>query len=154
MPGLSGIQGVQKMKELCPSCKILMFTVFEDDDRIFESICNGADGYILKNTSPVKIMQSLQELTEGGVPMSPFVARKVFGFFRNGIPVKDYQLTPRETEILTFLVKGFSYKMIASECFISIDTVKKHLQNIYYKLQVSCGTEAVAKALSEKIIRL
>jgi DNA-binding NarL/FixJ family response regulator len=153
MPGMSGIQGVQIFKELCPSSKILMFTVFEEDDRIFESICNGADGYILKSSPPLKIIQSLQELMEGGVPMSPFVAQRVFGFFRNGVPVKDYQLTSRETEILTHLVKGLSYKMIAAECFITMDTVKKHLQNIYYKLQVSCGTEAVAKALREKIIR-
>lgn len=154
MPGMSGIQGVKIIRELCPAVRIMMFTVFEDDDRIFESICNGADGYILKNTSPLKIIQSLQELSDGGVPMSPFVARKVFSFFRKGPPVRDYQLTPRETGILKLLVKGFSYKMIASECFITIDTVKKHLQNIYYKLQVSCGTEAVAKAISEKIIRL
>lgn len=153
MPGMSGIDGVKVIKEKCPYTKVLMFTVFDDDDRIFESICNGADGYILKNTPPLKIIQALLDLMEGGAPLSPFVAQKVFRYFRKSAVVPDYQLTVRELHILGLLVKGNSYKMIASECAIAIDTVKKHLQNIYYKLQVSCGTEAVAKALSEKIIR-
>jgi DNA-binding NarL/FixJ family response regulator len=132
-----------------------MYTVFDDDNRIFECICNGADGYLLKNTSPLKLIQALQELAEGGAPMSPFVAKKVFQFFRNKEKAQDsFNLTPREIEILEWLVRGNSYKMIADKSFISIDTVKKHLQNIYHKLHVNCGTEAVVKALQHKIVRL
>jgi DNA-binding NarL/FixJ family response regulator len=153
LPGMSGIEAVRIIKQRCPDTRVMMFTVFDDDDRIFQSICNGADGYLLKNTPPLKIIQGLQDLMEGGAPMSPFVARKVFQQFRNGSSASDYQLTPREVEILGQLVKGNSYKMIAAECDITIDTVKKHLQNIYYKLHVNCGTEAVAKAIKEKIIR-
>ncbi|MGB5025577.1 MAG: response regulator transcription factor, partial [Saprospiraceae bacterium] len=153
MPGMNGIEATRIIKQNCPHARIMMFTVFDDDDRIFESICNGADGYILKNTPPLKIIQALDELMAGGAPMSPFIAQKVFQHFRNSTVVPDYKLTERELEILNLLVKGNSYKMISGICFISLDTVKKHLQNIYYKLQVSCGTEAVAKALKEKIVR-
>lgn len=153
MPGMNGIEATRIIKQNCPHTKIMMFTVFDDDDRIFKSICNGADGYILKNTPPLKIIQALEELIAGGAPMSPFIAQKVFQHFRNQTVVPDYNLSARELEILNLLVKGNSYKMISGVCYISLDTVKKHLQNIYYKLQVSCGTEAVAKALKEKIIR-
>ncbi|MBK7358949.1 MAG: response regulator transcription factor [Saprospiraceae bacterium] len=153
MPGMNGIDATRMIKHSCPHARIMMFTVFDDDDRIFESICNGADGYILKNTPPLKIIQALEELMAGGAPMSPFIAQKVFQHFRSNPVVPDYKLTERELEILNLLVKGNSYKMISGICYISLDTVKKHLQNIYYKLQVSCGTEAVAKALKEKIVR-
>ena len=124
-------------------------------NRIFDCICNGANGYLLKNTSPLKLIESLHELSHGGVPMSPFVAQKVFQFFRNSKQHNEsFNLTPREIEILEWLVRGNSYKMIADKSFISIDTVKKHLQNIYHKLHVNCGTEAVVKALQHKIVRL
>ena len=155
MPGMSGIEGVRLIKSSFPDIKVIMYTVFDDDNRIFECICNGADGYLLKNTSPLKLIQALQELAEGGAPMSPFVAKKVFQFFRNKEKAQDsFNLTPREIEILEWLVRGNSYKMIADKSFISIDTVKKHLQNIYHKLHVNCGTEAVVKALQHKIVRL
>ena len=155
MPGMTGVEGVRRIKTEFPDIKVIMYTVFDDDTRIFDCICNGADGYLLKNTSPLKLIQALQELTEGGVPMSPFVAQKVFQYFRAGKQTKDdFNLTPRETEVLDLLVKGNSYKMIADKAGISIDTVKKHLQNIYHKLHVNCGTEAVAKALHHKIVRL
>lgn len=155
MPGMSGIEGVRLIKSSFPDIKVIMYTVFDDDNRIFECICNGADGYLLKNTSPLKLIQALQELAEGGAPMSPFVAKKVFQFFRNKEKAQDsFNLTPREIEILEWLVRGNSYKMIADKSFISIDTVKKHLQNIYHKLHVNCGTEAVAKALQHKIVQL
>jgi DNA-binding NarL/FixJ family response regulator len=155
MPGINGIEGVKRIKNEFPDIKVVMYTVFDDDNRIFDCICAGADGYMLKNTSPVKLIQSLQELAEGGAPMSPFVAQKVFNFFRNNKPAKDtFNLTPREKEILELLVRGNSYKMIADKSFVSVDTVKKHLQNIYHKLHVNCGTEAVAKALQHKIVRL
>lgn len=153
MPGIGGVNGVKKIKSSFPHTKVIMYTVFDDDTRIFDCICAGADGYLLKNTSPVKLIQSLQELMEGGVPMSPFVAQKVFQFFRKSNPEKeDFQLTEREKFVLELLVKGNSYKMIADKCEVTIDTVKKHLQNIYHKLHVHCGTEAVAKAIRHKII--
>ncbi len=155
MPGMNGIEGVRRIKSEFPDIKVIMYTVFDDDNRIFDCICNGANGYLLKNTSPLKLIESLHELSEGGVPMSPFVAQKVFQYFRNARKEKDaFNLTPREVEILEWLVRGNSYKMIADKSFISIDTVKKHLQNIYHKLHVNCGTEAVVKALRHKIVRL
>lgn len=155
MPGIGGVAGVAKIKSNNPAIKVVMYTVFDDDSRIFDCICAGADGYLLKNTSPVKLVQSLQELMNGGALMSPFVAQKVFQFFRKGAQAReDFNLTEREKAILELLVKGNSYKMIADKSNVTIDTVKKHLQNIYHKLHVSCGTEAVAKALQHKIVRL
>jgi DNA-binding NarL/FixJ family response regulator len=156
MPGIGGVEGVKLIKSSSPDTRIVMHTVFDDDNRIFDSICAGADGYLLKNISPLHLIQSLQDVMEGGAPMSPFVAQKVFQHFRRqSLPVNDpFNLTQREKEILELLVKGNSYKMIASNCSISLDTVKKHLHNIYQKLHVSCGTEAVAKAIKHKIVKL
>ena len=153
MPGIGGIAGVKKIKNTNPDVKVIMHTMFDDDNRIFDSICSGADGYMLKNTSPLQLINALQEVMTGGVPMSPFVAQKVFQHFRQSkIEAEQFDLTAREKEILELLVKGNSYKMIANKCGITIDTVKKHLQNIYHKLHVNCGTEAVAKALRHKIV--
>ena len=155
MPGMTGVEGVKKIKSVYPEVKIVMHTVFDDDTRIFDSICSGADGYLLKNTPPLQLIQSLEEVMQGGAPMSPFVAQKVFQFFRQKpATTDDFSLTNREKEVLELLVKGNSYKMIANKCTISIDTVKRHLQNIYHKLHVSCGTEAVAKAIQHKIVKL
>jgi DNA-binding NarL/FixJ family response regulator len=155
MPGIGGINGVRVIKSVFPDVKIIIHTAFDDDNRIFECICAGADGYLLKNTSPIKLIQALMELAEGGAPMSPFVAQRIFGHFRKEAAVAEsFQLTNREKEILESLVKGNSYKMIADKTMISIDTVKKHLQNIYHKLHVNCGTEAVAMALQHKIVKL
>lgn len=154
MPGIGGIKGVKEAKSVFPDVKIIMHTVFDDDTRIFECICAGADGYMLKNTTPSKLIQSLQEVMNGDVAMSPFVAQKVFLHFRKqNLPEKDpFNLTRRELEILQLLVQGNSYKMIAEKSSISIDTVKRHLQNVYTKLHVNCGTEAVAKAIRHKIV--
>lgn len=153
MPGIGGIAGVKKIKNINPEVKVIMHTMFDDDNRIFDSICSGADGYMLKNTSPLQLVNALQEVMTGGVPMSPFVAQKVFQHFRQSkIEAEQFDLTAREKEILELLVKGNSYKMIADKCDVTIDTVKKHLQNIYHKLHVNCGTEAVAKALRHKIV--
>lgn len=155
MPGIGGVEGVKRIKNEYPDVKVVMHTVFDDDNRIFDSICAGADGYLLKNTSPVQLVASLKDVMQGGAPMSPFVAQKVFQFFRTSNKVnEEFKLTAREKEMLELLVKGNSYKMIADKSSISIDTVKKHLQNIYHKLHVSCGTEAVAKALQHKIVKL
>ena len=155
MPGIGGVEGVKRIKNVCPQVKIVMHTMFDDDNRIFDSICAGADGYLLKNTSPLQLISALQDVMIGGAPMSPFVAQKVFQHFRKVNAVnEEFNLTAREKEMLELLVKGNSYKMIADKSEITIDTVKKHLQNIYHKLHVSCGTEAVAKALQHKIIKL
>jgi DNA-binding NarL/FixJ family response regulator len=155
MPGITGLEGVQQIKAVYPEVKVVMHTVFDDDNRIFDSLCKGADGYLLKNTPPIQLIQSLEEVMKGGAPMSPFVAQKVFQYFRQKTVVnEDYKLTPREKEVLELLVKGNSYKMIANACEVSIDTVKRHLQNIYHKLHVNCGTEAVAKAIQQRIVKL
>lgn len=155
MPGITGVEGVKQIKAVYPEVKVVMHTVFDDDTRIFDSLCNGADGYLLKNTPPLQLAQSLEEVMKGGAPMSPFVAQKVFQFFRVKNQTNDeFHISNREKEILELLVKGNSYKMIADKSHISIDTVKKHLQNIYHKLHVNCGTEAVAKALYHKIVNL
>jgi DNA-binding NarL/FixJ family response regulator len=155
MPGIGGVEGVRKIKNSNPQVKVVMHTMFDDDNRIFDSICAGADGYLLKNTSPLQLVTALQEVMQGGAPMSPFVAQKVFHHFRQvKSDSEQFNLTKREKEILDLLVKGNSYKMIADKSFVSIDTVKKHLQNIYHKLHVNCGTEAVAKALQHKIVKL
>jgi len=158
MPGLSGVEGVKMIKEFDPGIKVIMYTVYDDNDNIFDCICAGADGYLLKQTPPYRLKESLKEVMEGGSPLSPAIAGKVFRFFQNQVSsnssVNKYDLSPRETEILRSLVRGNSYKIIASELFISIDTVKKHLKNIYLKLQVNSGTEAVAKALKDKIITI
>ncbi len=155
MPIMNGIEGVKKIKAEFPTIKVVMYTVFDDDNRIFDCICSGANGYLLKNTSPLKLIQGLQDLAEGGSPMSPFVAQKVFQHFRKqNLPANTaFNLSEREKEILEMLVQGNSYKMIAAKGNIAIDTVKKHLHNIYNKLHVSCGTEAVAKALQHNIIK-
>ncbi len=153
MPGIGGVEGVRQIKNYFPDVKIVMHTAFDDDNRIFESICAGADGYLLKNISPTLLLKSLEDVMQGGSPMSPFVAKKVFQYFRN-IPVKqneEFDLTDREKEILELLVEGNSYKMIAAKCNIANDTVKKHLHNIYAKLHVNSGTEAVAKALRNNL---
>jgi DNA-binding NarL/FixJ family response regulator len=138
MPGIGGVEGVRQIKNYFPDVKIVMHTAFDD-----------ADGYLLKNISPTLLLKSLEDVMEGGSPMSPHVAKKVFQYFRN-LPVKqseEFDLTDREKEILELLVEGNSYKMIAAKCNIANDTVKKHLHNIYAKLHVNSGTEAVAKAL-------
>jgi DNA-binding NarL/FixJ family response regulator len=155
MPGIGGVEGVKRIKNANPEVKVVMHTMFDDDNRIFDSICAGADGYMLKNTSPLQLVNALQEVMNGGAPMSPFVAQKVFQHFRQAKTASEqFNLTAREKEILELLVKGNSYKMIADKSHVSIDTVKKHLQNIYHKLHVNCGTEAVVKALQHKIVKL
>ena len=153
MPGIGGVEGVKRIKDKNPDVKVVMHTVFDDDNRIFDSICAGADGYLLKNTSPLQLVNALQDVMQGGAPMSPFVAQKVFQHFRQAkTDSAQFNLTAREKEVLELLVKGNSYKMIAGKMDVSLDTVKKHLQNIYHKLHVNCGTEAVAKALRHKIV--
>jgi DNA-binding NarL/FixJ family response regulator len=130
-------------------------TIFEDDDKIFQSICNGAQGYILKNTPPEEILNSIKEIHEGGAPMSPIIASKVLNIFRYNLSREtndSFKLSTREKEILKCLVEGMSYKMIADAYFISADTVNGHIKNIYKKLQVHSKGEAVAKAIKGRLI--
>ena len=155
MPGIGGLEGVKIIKAQNPFIKVVIHTVYDDDARIFDCICAGADGYLLKGTLPAKFISSLQDLLNGGSAISPYVGQKVFQFFRENQQTNDeYNLSPREIDVLENLVKGHSYKMIASACQISIETVRKHLQNIYHKLQVHSGTEAVIVAIKQKIIRI
>jgi DNA-binding NarL/FixJ family response regulator len=154
MPGKSGIEGVKMIHEQFPEIKIIMQTVVEDDEKIFASICNGASGYLLKNTAPARLLQAIVEVNEGGAPMTPSIAQKVLEKFRSNSPVSSKELndlSDREKEILECLVEGMSYKMIASFCKISIDTVRFHIRHIYEKLHVSSKSEAVGKAMKGKM---
>lgn len=153
MPGMSGIKGVRLVKEAKPDTQIIMHTVFEDDENLFASFCAGADGYLLKKHSLTKLIAAIGDVLSGGAPLSAGIARRVLAHFQKPLaPAPSYSLTAREKEILTWLIKGYSYKMIAATCKLSTETVKSHLKNIYAKLHVSCGTEAVAKALQENIV--
>jgi DNA-binding NarL/FixJ family response regulator len=154
MPNVNGIEGLLLIKKQFPDVKILMQTVFEDDDKIFASICAGADGYILKKTPPAKLIDAINEVVSGGAPMTPTVARQVLQLFnnRNKKSTTDFNLTAREHEILAMLVQGLSYKMIANKCNVSYSTVNSHITHIYEKLHVKSGTEAVAKAIGQKLL--
>ena len=155
MPGINGIEAVGMIKEEFPEIKILMETIFDDDEKIFNSICAGAEGYILKNTSPAEIMDAIKDIHEGGGPMTPSIANRVLKMVKNRPDTsakESFDLTDREKEILTCLVKGMSYKMVADTCFISIETVNVHIKNIYRKLQVHSKSEAVAKAIKGRIV--
>lgn len=146
---ISGIEGVKIVKQNFPEIQVLMFTVFEDEDKIFEAIRNGASGYLLKKTPPEEIIEAIMELNEGGAPMTASIARKVIQSFQQQ-PVatqENYHLTSREKEILFSLVEGLSYKKIAEKHFLSISTIRTHICNIYEKLHVNSKSQAVAKAL-------
>jgi len=149
LPDISGIEGVRTLKSSFENIQILMFTVFEDDDKIFEAIREGASGYLLKKTRPQEIVEAIRELHLGGSPMSPPVARRVIQYFQTGSLVKkdDFMLTTREREILFSLVDGLSYKKIADKYYLSIHTIRKHISNIYEKLHVHSKSQAVAKIL-------
>jgi DNA-binding NarL/FixJ family response regulator len=155
MPGRSGVEATKLIKEAYPDINIVIQSIFDDDEYIFKAICNGASGYLLKNAEPETYVKAIQEVYEGGSPMTPGIARRVLQLFREGYtpptPKEDFNLTEQERKVLHYLVAGKSYKMIADVLFISLETVKTHLRNIYLKLQVHSGTEAVAKALKHKI---
>jgi DNA-binding NarL/FixJ family response regulator len=155
MPGMNGIQAVKVIRDHYPEMKILMQTVFEDDEKIFQSILSGASGYILKNTQPSRILDFIKETYEGGAPMSPPVATKVLKMLGQqtiGVKPDNFSLSHREKEILSCLVNGMSYKLIADECLISIDTVRTHIKNIYEKLHVHSKGEAIVKAIKDNIV--
>jgi DNA-binding NarL/FixJ family response regulator len=154
LPGRKGTEVVSTIKAKFPSVIVVMHTVFEEDEKLFASLCAGANGYILKKTSPDKFLQYISEALEGGAPFSPSIAQKILKTFQQQGPSmrSSYPLTDREKEVLAYLVKGYTYKAIAAELFISMDTVRKHVCHIYEKLHVSCGKEAVALAIRQRIV--
>ena len=154
LPGMSGIEGIRLLKERHADLLVLMLTIYDDDERIFDAMCAGASGYLLKKTPPVKLLESLREAVEGGAPMSPEVARRVITLFREIRPPEkaDYQLTPHETRLLKLFVEGHNYKTAAVELGVSVNTVNFHVRSIYEKLQVHSRSEAVAKALLNRLV--
>lgn len=152
LPGISGIESTRLIKEALPEVHIVMYTIYEDEDKLFDSLCAGASGYLLKKTPPHYLVEAIREVMDGGSPMSPGIARKVIRYFYQRPGKLKYPLSERELEVLKYLVKGLSIKAIAGNVFLSIDGVKKNLKNIYLKLHVSCGREAVVKAIHERIV--
>jgi DNA-binding NarL/FixJ family response regulator len=154
LPGMSGTEGIKRLREMFPDVPIIALTIYDNDTEIFNALCNGANGYLLKNTPPARLLEALREAVDGGSPMSPSIAARVINLFRTIRPPEhaDYHLTPQETELLKLLVEGHHKKTAAREMKISINTISFHLKNIYEKLQVHSKTEAVAKALREKLI--
>ncbi|MBL7723372.1 MAG: response regulator transcription factor [Chitinophagaceae bacterium] len=156
MPGMNGIEATTLVKKNFPELHILIQTVFYEDEYIFNAICAGASGYILKSTTPAGYLEAISEVKAGGSPMTPGIARKVLELFKTNLqplaPAKDYNLTNQEKKVLQLLVTGKSYKLIAADLFVSIDTIKSHVRNIYSKLHVHSGTEAVSLAIRDKIV--
>lgn len=155
MPGTNGIEGLKIIRSVNNDVKVLMLTVFDDNKNVFEAIRNGANGYILKKTPPSKLLEYIQEAASGGAPMTASIATQVLKMFSqiNNEKLNDeYNLSDREKQVLQLLVDGYSYKMIASEMFIAIDTVRSHIKKIYEKLHVNSKSEAVAKAFKDRIV--
>lgn len=154
LPGMSGIEGLVALRRRCPGAALVVLTVYEDNDRVFKALCAGANGYLLKNTAPTKLVEALRDANRGGAPMSPEIARLVIEVFRRVHPPEkaQYNLTPQELRLLKLLVEGHSYKTAAGEMGVSINTIAFHIQNIYGKLQVHSKSEAVARALNEGLL--
>ncbi len=154
LPGMSGTEGIRILKARFPDIPIVALTVYDHEGEIFDALCAGANGYLLKNTPPARLLDCLREVLQGGAPMSPEVARRVVALFREFRPPDraSHNLTQQETELLKLLIEGHNYKTAAAELSISINTVKFHLKNVYEKLQVHTKTEAVAKALRDRLV--
>lgn len=153
IPGMNGIEAVKEIKENFPKVNVCMQTVFDDADKIFASLCNGASGYILKNTPPEKILQAIREVAEGGSFFTPSVAKKVLNNFQQqGQHGEFIQLTEKEKEVLKYLVDGLSYKMIADKVKVSYHTIHTHIRNVYEKLHVNSKGEAINKAMKNKLV--
>jgi DNA-binding NarL/FixJ family response regulator len=154
LPGMSGIKGISIVKERWAALLIVMLTVYDDDERIFDALCAGASGYMLKKTPPAKLIESLKDVLNGGAPMSPEVASRVIKMFQAIHPPEraDYHLTPHELRLLKLLVEGHSYKTAASELGSSVNTIGFHMRSIYRKLQVHSKSEAVVKAMRNRLI--
>lgn len=153
LPGMSGIEGITLLRKRFAGAALVVLTVYEDNDRVFRALCAGANGYLLKNTAPGKLVESLREANNGGAPMSPEIARLVIEVFRRVHPPEraTHNLTPQELRLLKLLVEGHSYKTAATDMGVSINTIAFHIQNIYGKLQVHSKSEAVARALNENL---
>jgi DNA-binding NarL/FixJ family response regulator len=153
IPGISGIEAVKEIRTKFPHIQVCMQTVFEEDDKVFASLCAGASGYILKNTPADKLLQAVKEVAEGGAFFTPSIAKKILlNFQQHPQQAEDIRLSEREKEILRLLVDGLSYKMIADKCNVSFHTIHTHIKNIYEKLHVSSKGEAVAKAIKNKLV--
>jgi DNA-binding NarL/FixJ family response regulator len=154
LPGMSGIEGIHLLRQRYPDVLLVALTVYADDDRIFEALCAGATGYLLKKTRPERLLDSLKDVMSGGAPMSPEVARRVIALFQSIHPPQqaDYHLTPHESRLLKLFVQGHTYKTAAAELGTSVHTVNFHMRNIYLKLQVHSKSEAVAKALRNHLV--
>lgn len=154
LPKMSGTEGIEHLRVIFPEIPIIALTIYDNDREIFDALCNGANGYLLKNTPPARLLEALREAADGGAPMSPTIAARVVNLFRTFRPPSgaEYRLTPQETELLKLLIEGHHKKTAAREMNISFHTVSFHLKNIYEKLQVHSKTEAVAKALRERIV--
>ncbi|HEX4913043.1 MAG TPA: response regulator transcription factor [Vicinamibacterales bacterium] len=155
LPGMSGIDGVRELKQRWPDVRAVMLTVYEDDERIFDALCAGACGYLLKRTPPDRLLEGVRDVMNGGAPMSPEVARRVITLFRTVRPARepDSDLTPHEIRLLKMLADGHSYRTAAATLGVTVHGVSFHLRNIYDKLHVHSKTEAVAKALSQRLIK-
>jgi DNA-binding NarL/FixJ family response regulator len=153
IPGINGIDAVGLIKEKFPAMQVCMQTVFDDEDKVFASLCNGASGYILKNSTPDKLLQAIQEVAEGGAFFTPAIARKVLSNFQRPLSKGEFiELTEKEKLILKYLVDGLSYKMIADKTNLSWHTIHTHIKHIYEKMHVNSKGEAVAKALKNRLI--
>ena len=156
LPGMDGIEGVKRATEKKPDLDILMLTIYEESEKVFDALCAGACGYLVKKTPPARLLEAIKEVNEGGSPMSSQIARDVIKAFKEGAaPTEEdlaYKLSSREKEVLNLLAEGNNYHEIAEELFISVDTVRHHIRNIYKKLHVHSRSEAVAKAIRKKLI--
>lgn len=154
LPGMSGIEGIRILKQRFPEMQILMLTVYDDDDRIFDALCAGASGYLLKRTPPAKLLENIREAMAGGSPVSPEVATKVIKFFRefHNPEREDYALTPHETRLLKLLTEGYNYQTAAEKLGVSYNTIKFHVRHIFDKLQVHSKSEAVLKAMRDRLV--
>ena len=154
LPGMLGSEGVKVFQQKYPATQVMMLTIYAEQDKVFESICNGACGYLLKKTPPAKLLEAIREAHEGGAPMSPEIARKVVTLFRQTVPPQkvDEQLTEQETRLLTLLAEGYSYQAAGLQLNISINTVRNYIRSIYEKLHVHSKSEAVSKALRHRLI--
>jgi DNA-binding NarL/FixJ family response regulator len=154
LPGMSGIEGIKRLKELYPDLLVLVLTVYDDNEKIFDALCAGACGYLLKQTEPSELLKSLREAVTGGAPMSPEVAAKVIKLFRETRPPEkaDYNLTPHEIRLLKMLTEGYNYVSAAEKLGISYNTLKFHVRNIYDKLQVHSQSEALAIAMRDRLV--
>jgi len=156
LPGMNGIEGVKHSKIIKPDTDILMLTIYEDSDKVFDALCAGACGYLVKKTPPSKLLEAIREVYEGGSPMSSQIARQVILAFKESKDLKDekqdFELSSREKEVINLLAGGNNYQQIADQLYISVDTVRHHIKNIYKKLHVHTQSEAVAKAIRKKII--